>query len=237
MANIAAGFIRRRVSAIGFTMFFAVPMLTCAQVVQPPPETTRLETGQENQSSLLTPLKPQNEDARYHPIIARQRFRWFITNTVGPLHLAGGAFTSAFATAVDRPKEYGPGWVGFGKRNGMRLTGISTGNAIEASAGALWGEDPRYFRVPERSFGARVRNVVKLTFVSRRRDGRYGPAYARFLAVSGNNFLSNIWRADSEANNHDAVLRSVEGLAGRMAANTFEEFWPDVKRHFFHRNP
>jgi len=28
----------------------------------------------------------------------------------------------------------------------MRLTGVSTGKAIEAGLGSLWGEDPRYFR-------------------------------------------------------------------------------------------
>ena len=30
-------------------------------------------------------------------------------------------------------------------------------------------------------------------------------------------------------------LRSSEGLAGRMAANAFGEFWPDLKKYFFHK--
>jgi hypothetical protein len=145
--------------------------------------------------------------------------------------------SSAFGTAVDRPREYGPGWGGFGDRFGMRLTGISTGNAIEASIGALWGEDPRYFRVPEEPFKARVRNVLRLGFAARRPDARFAPAYARFIAVSGNNFLANTWRADSEANNHDAAIRTLEGIAGRLASNAFEEFWPDVESRLFHKKP
>jgi hypothetical protein len=32
-----------------------------------------------------------------------------------------------------------------------------------------------------------------------------------------------------------ALLRSSEGLAGRMAANAFGEFWPDLKQYFFHK--
>ena len=131
--------------------------------------------------------------------------------------------------------EYGPGWAGFGDRYGMRLTGIVTGNAIEASLGTLWGEDPRYFRVPDDPFKERVRNVVRLTFVARQSDGGFAPAYARYIAVSGNNFISNAWRVDSEANTHDAVLRTLEGFAGRMASNAFEEFWPDVKGRVFHK--
>jgi hypothetical protein len=192
--------------------------------------------AQGNPPSLITPLKPHREDEPYDPITARQRLRWFITNTIGPSHLAGGAMTSALGTALDRPKEYGPGWAGFGDRFGMRLTGVVTGNAIEGSVGALWGEDPRYFRVPDQPFGARMKNVMKQTFEARRRDGGFAPAYARFIAEPGNNFLSNAWRPASEANTHDALLRTGEGFAGRMAANAFQEFWPDIERRLLHRD-
>jgi hypothetical protein len=184
--------------------------------------------------SLLTPLAPQTESETYRPITPRQRLRWFLTDTIGPQHLAGGAITSAFGTALDRPKEYGPHWGGFGDRFGVRLTGVATGNAMEASIGALWGEDPRYFRVPGKPFGVRVRNVAKQTFIARQREGAYAPAYARFTAVVGNNFLSNEWRPTSEANTHDALIRTGEGFLGRMAANAFEEFWPDVKSRLSH---
>jgi hypothetical protein len=189
----------------------------------------------EHQPSLLTPLKERPEAAPYSRITPRQRLRWFITNTIGPQHLAGGLFTAGFGTALDRPKEYGPHWGGFGDRFGIRMTGIVTGNAMEASIGALWGEDPRYFRVPEQPFKSRIGHVVRLTFVARRPDGDFEPAYARYIAFSGNNFLSNTWRVHSESNTQDALMRTAEGFAGRMAANAFEEFWPDVKTFVFHR--
>jgi hypothetical protein len=230
---------RRRVQLI-LTILFVTSFYAHAQTVPPQEnaaeQTPDKEPGQNN-PSLLTPLKPVTVNATYQPITSRQRLRWFLTNTIGPPHLVGGLFTSAFGTAVDRPKEYGPGWAGFGDRYGMRLTGISTGNAIEASAGALWGEDPRYFRVPDETFKRRILNAVQLTFKARRRDGRFAPAYARYIAVSGNNFLSNTWRVDSEANTHDAVIRTVDGFAGRLASNLFEEFWPDIKDLAFHRSP
>jgi hypothetical protein len=228
------------------TIFLAIAFTTAGQQSSPPtPDSTQSPNPDAAQSgetpasdpaarpSLLTPLKPQVKDNVYVPITDRQRLRWFLTNTIGPQHLAGGVITSAFGTAVDRPKEYGPGVAGFGDRYGMRLTGIVTGNAMEASIGTLWGEDPRYFRVPDEPFKSRVRNIMRLTFVARRQDGNFSPAYARYIAVSGNNFLSNAWRVDSEANNHDAVLRTLEGFAGRMASNAFEEFWPDVKTRVF----
>ncbi len=183
--------------------------------------------------SLITPLKPQTEGEVYRPITARQRLRWFITNPIMPSHLVGGVFTSALGTAADRPKEYGPGWPGFADRFGMRLTGIVTSNAIEASAGAIWGEDPRYFRTPEAPFKLRVKSVFRQTFEARRRDGDFAPAYARYLAYSGNNFLSNEWRVSSEANVHDALLRTGEAFLGRLVADAFAEFGPDIERRIF----
>jgi len=107
---------------------------------------------------------------------------------------------------------------------------------MEASVGLLLGEDPRYFRVQDGPFKARIKNVVRLTFLARLDDGSFGPAYARYAAISGNNFLSNTWRVPGESNVHDALLRTAEGFAGRMAINAFEEFWPSLKGRVFHRH-
>ena len=192
--------------------------------------------GQASKPSLVTPLKPVVTNEPYRPITGRQRLRWMITNTMGPQHLAGGVLTSAVGTGLDRPKEDGPHWGGFGERFGVRLTGVATSNVMEASVGALWGEDPRYFRNPDEPFRARVMSVIKQTFTARRSDGSFAPAYARYIAYSGSNFLANTWRPDSEANNHDAVLRTLEGFAGRMSSNAWDEFWPDAKAYLFHHH-
>jgi hypothetical protein len=173
--------------------------------------------------------------ATYQPITAEQRLHWFVKSTVGGQTLAAGLFTAGFGTATNSPKEYGPHWAGFAKRYGMRITGTSTSNAMEAGFGSLWGEDPRYFSSADRSFKGRVGNVMRLTFETRRPDGHFAPAYARFIAVPGNNFLSNTWRADSEASSGDAALRTLYGFLGQMGSNAFREFWPDIKTRVFHK--
>src|SRR5579863_8373838 len=102
--------------------------------------------------------------ADYRPITSEERLQWFTRATIGPKTLAGGLFAAGFGTATDRPHEYGTHWAGFGDRYGMRLTGVSTGNAIEASLGSAWGEDPRYFHTVGQPIPARLRNVLDLTF-------------------------------------------------------------------------
>src|SRR5258707_321562 len=181
--------------AILIAIFFAMCRFASAQSIpsrsttEPSPSTPSDKPKSASPPSLMTPLNPQPQEAPYQPITARQSLRWFITNTVGPPHLLGGIFASAFGTALDRPNEYGPHWGGFADRYGMRMTGVVTGNAIEASVGFILREDPRYFRVQDRPFKAAVGNLVRLTFVARRDDGSYGPAYARYMAICGVYFL------------------------------------------------
>jgi hypothetical protein len=172
----------------------------------------------------------------YKPITGQQRFNWFVVSTAGPTSLLlAGPLSSAWGTALNKPKEYGPGWEGFGKRYGMRLTGVSTGNAIEAGLGAVWGEDPRYFRSPDRALGGRLKYVIKSTFMAPGRDGRWHIAYARHAGNVGNNFLSNTWRVGSENGPDDAAVRCIWGITGKMGGNAFSEFWPDIKRMVFRK--
>jgi hypothetical protein len=171
----------------------------------------------------------------HQPITYPQRLNWFLRSTVGPESLTAGLFTAGFGTGLDRPREYGPHWEGYGKRYGMRFTGVATGNVMEAALGSLWGEDPRYFPATGQSVKGRIKNVIVMAFVARQTDGTMAPAYARYIGTSGNNFLSNTWRADSESGVGNACLRTALGFAGRMGGNAFAEFWPTVTKHLFHK--
>jgi len=172
----------------------------------------------------------------YRPPSGRDRLQWVVLGSVGPKSLAAGVFSAGFGTLFNLPSEYGAHWDGFGKRYGMRLTGISTGNVIEAGLGAAWGEDPRYRRSGQGGFGNRIGHAVKMTFYDKTTSGGVMPAYARYAAIAGNNFLSNTWRADSEATTSRASLRIVLGFLGRMGSNLFEEFWPDFRERALDRS-
>ena len=94
-------------------------------------------------TSLACAQHESNRVPNYWPISPQQRFNWFAVSTGGPTNLlVAGPFSAGLSTAFNRPKEYGPHWEGFGKRYGMRLTGISTGNAMEAGL-ARYGEKTR----------------------------------------------------------------------------------------------
>lgn len=173
--------------------------------------------------------------AQPNPVTSKQRLDWWTVSTLGPTAMGGGVISSSYGTLTNSPVEYGPTWKGFGKRYGIRTIGLATSNAMEVGLGALWGEDPRYVRVGGGSFSGRMKQVVKMTFTAKFTDGSLRPAYARYAAISGSNFLSNTWRADSEADAGDAAIRVGFGFLAEMTGNAFAEFWPDVRRRLFHR--
>ena len=178
---------------------------------------------------------PAPDPSTYQPITGKQRLKWYVKGTVGPASLATGIFSAGIGTANNNPNEYGPHWEGFGKRYGIRLTGVATSNAIEGGLGALWGEDPRYFRTHDATFKQRIGNIMKMTFVAPCPNGHLAPAYARLIAIPGSNFLSNSWRVDSAANSERAAIRTLYGFLGRMGGNAFKEFWPDIRQHVFRK--
>lgn len=173
--------------------------------------------------------------ADYQAITADQRLAWFTRSTVGSRSLTAGLFSAGFGTATNSPHEYGTHWEGFAQRYGMRLTGVVTSNAIEASLGAVWGEDPRYFHTVDASFGQRAKNVLDLTFRAYRPDGQRHPAYARFVAMLGNNFLSDTWRVPSDATWQRSLIRTAEGFGARAVSNAVSEFVPQVWRTLRHK--
>jgi hypothetical protein len=203
------------IAVVSFAMLVLAPLTVAAQDV-----TRGVDPS---------PIVPQQTQTQYVPITPKQRLIWFTRSTVGMESLLlAGPWSAGWGTATDRPHEYNTSWEGFGQRYGIRLTGVSTGNAMEAGLGALWGEDPRYFRTQGEPFKKRVVNVIDLTFRAYRDDGERHFAYARLAGNVGNNFLSNTWRVPSESDWQSASIRVLEGIGGKAVGNAAYEFFPTV---------
>jgi len=202
----------------------------------------RAQDTDKPEAPVAKPQGPPVEDLRviaaqapYEPLSGKQRVEWVAWQTFGLESLLVGTWTATLGTAKNKPEEYGPHWDGFGKRYGMRFTGIAASNTIEAGLGALWGEDPRYVRNPNLPFKKRIGNVFLMSFAARNREGKLMPAYARYIAIPGNNFLSNTWRVSSDATTNQALARTGYGVLSEVAGNAWTEFWPDVRRIVFRR--
>jgi len=165
------------------------------------------------------------QGASYTPPAGSDRVRWALKSSFGWKSLGVGVIDSAWWTAFNSPEEWGGTWEGFGKRFGTRQAGVTMSNSFEAALGAVWGEDPRYLPSRRQGFWPRTGYALKTALLAYNRNGKLKPAYARYVGIIGNNFITNAWRPPSENNWDDALIRSGWGISSRMLSNLFNEFW------------
>jgi len=216
---------RKRMRILRWTLILVIPLpaLLAQEALLEPPA----EAGKDQASVVAT-------SSQSEPLTLSDRYKWAAKSTFSPAKMTGYAISSAWSTMTDKPEEYGPHWDGFGKRVGMRVAGSAVGSVMETSLGALWGEDPRYVRAAGQPLKNRLGHILKMTFLARNERGEYMPAYARYISVPANSYLSNLWRADSEANRRHAEIRIPMAFVTRVIGNTFTEFWPDATK-WMHR--
>ena len=177
-----------------------------------------------------TPAPPPAATSSYVPIQPSERLSWVVEGEVGRRTLAVGLLTSGSKTVINSPDEWGRAWGGLGKRFLQREADVAISNTIEASLGAVWGEDPRY--LPSNRHGAwpRISYALKTVFLAPRRDGHLAPAWGRVASNVFNNVIENTWLPPSMTTPGPTTVRSVNGFVGRMAGNLWDEFEPDLLR-------
>jgi hypothetical protein len=169
----------------------------------------------------------------YVPITTDQRVDWIVDGVIGRQSLLiVGPLADIWQTAFNTPEEWGRGPSGIAKRYAERLTDVAISNSIEGGLGALWGEDPRYVRSARKGVWPRARYALKTSVLAPGRDGRLRPAWARYAGNTLNNVIENAWLPPSQTTASMTAVRSGMGIVTRMGGNLWEEFWPDVKRHF-----
>ena len=172
----------------------------------------------------------REERATYAPLTSSERAAWVAGEIASPGALSSAAFTSAWMTRQNRPKEWPRDARGYGRRFGDAQAATAISSSIEAGLGSLWGEDPRYFRSGRHERWARVRHAVASVALARHRDGHLAPAWGRFAGSVAGNVIENTWLPPSAATRSQTTARVASGFAGRLASNLWSEFWPDLRR-------
>ena len=180
---------------------------------------------------LAVPATVCAQDAPTPAITAAGRAEWVGESVYGPRSVAAGVFVAGFQTSTDWPSEWEHTWRGFGRRYIARDAAIATSNSIEATLGAAWGEDPRYFRCSCNNVADRAANAAKFTLLARRSDGHLAPAWARYAGTATGSVVQNAWLPPSLDEWQQVVLREGTAFAGRFVGNLWTEFWPDIRRH------
>ena len=163
------------------------------------------------------------------------RIDWWAVSTFGPTSWFTGAFSSGWSTVWNSPEEWGRSPEGFAKRMATRTANVTVANGLEAGLGAVWGEDPRFVRKGQGSFGSRIGYVAKMTLLAKYRDGGTKFAWARGIGNASGNLVQNIWMPPGSNGAARITYNIGVGYSARAGSNAFREFWPDLRKKVFRK--
>jgi len=144
----------------------------------------------------------------------------------------------AFDESRNFPSPWGRGPTGVAKRFGNQYGQFVIGEFIEFGVSSLHNEDPRYFRLGDGTAWQRTRHVFKNTFFAHHADGAPGMSLAagRILGVYGAWGVATRWNPPAQQTVSQFLLYGTVGMLTKTGGNAMREFWPDVRRRFFHKS-
>lgn len=97
---------------------------------------------------------------------------------------------------------------------------------------ALFKQDPRYERAPNKGVGRRAAHAVSRLFVTRGDNGNLQPNFSRFAGAATSSSLANVWERSTPGHDRigaDATLKrfGMSFVSGAIG-NLVREFLPDI---------
>jgi hypothetical protein len=171
------------------------------------------------------------------PISSGQKFR---LATAGVFDYFTFPFIGALA-AIDQannsPKSWGQGWGAYGQRYGASFADNGIGTYMTTAIfPSMLHEDPRYYQMGKGKFTHRAFHAVDRLFVTRTDSGGTRFNYSEVVGNAAAAALSNVYHAPEDR----TVGRNL-GTLGMLimwdgVSNEMKEFWPDIRRKFFHKS-
>jgi hypothetical protein len=151
-----------------------------------------------------------------------------------PLVMLAGAF-AGLGQLADQQPSFGQGLKGYGHRLLTNYADQAMGNMFtEGLFPAMLHEDPRYFRRGSGPKWHRTGYALTRIFVTKTDSGRSRFNYSEWLGNASSVAISNAYYPDGR-NFSDNATKLLEQCATDALSQVLKEFWPDIKRKFFHK--
>ena len=191
------------------------------------------------------------------PLTSGDKFHLFARSAFDPVSIAVVGLQAGLSQAQDEFPAYGQGAQGYGKRFGASLADeVSSGFWSNYFYPVVLKEDPRYFRLGEGRFGARLTYSFKQEFVCHTDKGGRFFNLSNVLGAFTSGAISNAYypgrslirtipaTATTPAvpvyeNDRGAVLtlsRAAIAIGYGTIGGIFDEFWPDIHHRLFERH-
>jgi hypothetical protein len=170
---------------------------------------------------------------------AGQKMSLAFRSSVDPYTFGIAFIVSGFSEAQDEGTGFGWGPEGYFKRAGAayldEFDGTIIGNGILP---ALLHQDPRYFRLGHGTFRHRFFYAIATSYICKHDNtGKWEPNYSN---VGGNiiaGAISNLYYPSQTAGLGQTIDNGLIVTSEGTFGGVLQEFWPDISRKLFHKDP
>jgi hypothetical protein len=168
-----------------------------------------------------------------------EKIRLAYHSAIDPYTMGIASIVAGLGEVKDDNPGFGWGFKGYAKRSGAAYLDAVDGTMIgNAFLPILLHQDPRYFRLGHGTFRHRFLYAAATSFICKHDNtGRWEPNYSNIGGNILSGAISNYYYPETKSDfTHtitDGLTVTFEGTFGA----TLEEFWPDISRKFFHKDP
>jgi hypothetical protein len=172
-------------------------------------------------------------------LTASEKIRLAIRAAIDPANIAAASLVAGYGEATDSDSGFPWGPSGLGERVGAKYLDIFDGTILGNGVfPALFRQDPRYFRMGHGSKRRRILYAMATTVICKHdKTGKWEPNYSNVLGNISSGALSNLYYPAEDSGVgltiSNGLIVTAEGTGGAI----FQEFWPDLSRKLFHRDP
>jgi hypothetical protein len=168
-----------------------------------------------------------------------QKIRIAFRSATDPVNFAIPFLVAGYHEAMDDDIGFGWGIEGYGKRSGAAYLDAFDGDIIgNGFLPAILHQDPRYFRLGHGTVTHRLLYALATNVICKHDNtGKWDPNYSN---VGGNlisGAISNLYYPSSDSGIGQTFTNGFIVTAEGGVGSIFDEFWPDVSRKLFHRDP
>jgi hypothetical protein len=172
-------------------------------------------------------------------LTSAEKFKLQFRAAIDPYTFSIATIVAGLGEAEDSDTglPWGPG--GFAERAaaayGDNIIGNTLGNAVLPS---LLHQDPRYYRLGHGNIRHRLLYAAATTFICKHDNThKWEPNYSNVLGNMIAGEVSTLYYPNSKSDASQAIETGFTvTLEGAFGAE-LEEFWPDISRRFFHKDP
>ncbi len=184
--------------------------------------------------AIMGPKIPELKNWR--PLTSKEKFHIFLVHTYAPETFIGAGLDALRAKTLSDNAAYERGITGYGQHFAVELATNETDVFFQRFLlPAVLKQDPRYFRNPDQPFLKRTLYSVSRVVITRSDSGKNTFNASLVLGAAASQAISDIYVPGNQQGLWPIGRRMAFDLALDSGFNLFREFWPDLRRKFFHR--